>query len=169
MRLTPHGYDADVRLYRASDLDRCADMIERGSIDIDWAMRWSPAELGEQLAGPSFVTLVHERDGRVEGMVNCHCFRLHGRELIRCAMIDLWAHQNMNFAERVRLVGHLCTHLRNQGVHAVVAPRSTAMPTGALLANLFVPGAQHFRIGIFPTKRTPPDLAPPRTWSFEIT
>jgi hypothetical protein len=29
------------------------------------------------------------------------------------------------------------------------------MPTGALVANLFLPGAQHFKIGIFPTKLAP--------------
>jgi hypothetical protein len=58
--------------------------------------------------------------------------------------------------------------LRDTGIDAVIAARSSLMPTGALVANLFVPGAQHFRIGIFPTKLTP-DLPPPKTWSFEIT
>jgi hypothetical protein len=168
VRLTPASVDPNVRAYRPSDLDRCAELIERGSADIDWAMQWSRDELVAQLGGPAYTTLLYERQGTVQGMVNCHSFPLQGRELIRCAFIDLWAHEDMNFAERTRFVGHLCTHLRRQGIHGVIAPRSAAMPTGALLANLFLPAAQHFRIGIFPTKLTP-ELTPPKTWSFEIT
>jgi hypothetical protein len=168
LRLTPSGYDANVRPYRPSDLQRCGEILELTSAGIDWVMHWPPDQLAAQLGGPEFTTFVYERDGKVEGMINCHSFPLHGREVIRCAYIDLWAHDDLNFAERVRLVGHLCAYLRANGVHGVIAARSATMPTSALLANLFVPGAQHFQIGIFPTKLTP-DLSPPKTWSFEIT
>jgi hypothetical protein len=168
LRLTLSGNDPNVRRYRSSDLERCAEMIERMSANVDWAMRWSPRELQAQLESRSFTTLVYERDDKVQGLVNYHSFPLRGRELIRCAFVDLWAHDDMNFAERVRLIGHLCARLRREGNHGVVVARSATTPTSALVANLFVPGAQHFRIGIFPTKLTP-DLAPPRTWSFEIT
>jgi hypothetical protein len=168
MRLTLTRHDPNVRPYRASDLERCAELIERMSANVEWAMQWSHQELKAQLESPSFTTLVYEVDGKVQGLVNYHSFPLQGRELIRCAFIDLWAHDELNFAERVRLIGHLCARLREQGIHGVVAARSSTTPTSALVANLFVPGAQHFRIGIFPTKLTP-ELTPPKTWSFEIT
>ena len=32
-------------------------------------MRWSPEELSAQLGGPSYTTLVHERDGKVQGLM----------------------------------------------------------------------------------------------------
>ncbi len=168
VRGTPGRPDPNVRPYRPSDLDRCAELVEGMSHDIDWAMRWSPQELAVQLGGPSYTTLVHERDGKVQGLISCHSFPLQGREQIRCAFLDLWAHDELNFAERARLVGTLCDHLRARGIHGVIAARSSTMPTGALVANLFLPGAQHFKIGVFPTKLAP-DLAPPKSWSFEIT
>jgi hypothetical protein len=65
-------------------------------------------------------------------------------------------------------VGYLCKHLGDIGVHGVIAPRSATMPSAALIANLFLPGAQHFRIGVFPTKQAS-SFMPPMSWSFEIT
>jgi Acetyltransferase (GNAT) domain len=168
VRGTPNAIDPNVRDYRPSDLDRCAELIEDMTRTVDWAMRWSREELALQLGGPSFTTLVYERDGKVQGLISCHSFPLQGRERIRCAFLDLWAHDELNFAERARLVGALCTRLRTQGIDGVVAARSSTMPTGALVANLFLPGAQHFKIGVFPTKLAP-NLTPPRSWSFEIT
>ena len=168
LRFTPHGYDPHVRSYRAGDLERCAQMLDKASIGFDWAMVWQPKQLSSQLENPAYQTLVFERDGQVQGMVNYHCFSLHGRETIRAALIDLWAGDDLTGGQRVRLLSHLCTDLRERDVHAVVAPRSAMMPTAAFVANLFIPAAQHFRIGIFLTPRTIP-LAAPKTWSLEIT
>jgi hypothetical protein len=168
LRMIPNARDPNIRPYRPSDLDRCAEMIASMSKDLDWAMHWERDELATQLGSASFTTFVYERDGTVQGLANYHSFLLQGREVIRTGFLDLWAHDDLNFAERARLIGHVCRHLRETGVHALVAARSSTMPTGALLANLFVPGAQHFRIGVFPTKLMS-DFVAPKTWSFEIT
>jgi len=168
LRFTPHAYDPRVRAYRKSDLERCAQMLDRYSAGFDWAMVWQPQQLASQLENPAYQTLVFERDGKVCGMVNYHCFSLQGREAIRAALVDLWADDGLTGAERVRLLSHLCFDLRERDVHAVVAPRSAMMPTAAFLANLFMPAPQNFRIGVFLTPRTIP-LAPPKTWSLEIT
>jgi hypothetical protein len=168
VRGTPNAIDPNVRAYRPSDLDRCAELIDGMNKNVDWAMRWSREELAAQLGGPSYTTLVYERDGTVQGVVSCHSFPLQGRELIRCAFLDVWAHGDLNFAERTRFIGTWCEKLRTMGTDGVVAARSSTMPTGALVANLFLPGAQHFKIGVFPTKLAP-DLEPPKSWSFEIT
>jgi hypothetical protein len=168
LRLSPTVFDPNIRSYRASDLARCSEIVERMSRGLDWAMEWPPDQLAGQLGGPESTTLVYERDGIVQGLVSSHGLPLLGRKMMRCAFIDLWAHDDLNAVERLRLVAHLCRQLRTTGTDAVIAPRSATMPTGALLANLFLPAAQHFRIGIFQTRRTP-DLAPPKSWSFEIT
>jgi hypothetical protein len=73
----------------------------------------------------------------------------------------------MTGSARVRFISHLCRHLSSLGVDGVIAARSATMPSSALMANLFLPSAQDFWVGVFPTKRTPP-LAPPRSWSFEV-
>src|SRR5712691_4568329 len=168
LRFTPHGYDPHVRPYRAGDLERCAQMLDEAAVGFDWAMVWQPKQLSSQLENPAYQTLVFERDGRVEGMVNYHCFSLHGRETVRAALVDLWADDDLTGAQRVRLLSHLCTDLRARGVHAVAAPRSAMMPSAAFVANLFLPASQHFVIGAFLTPRTVP-LSPPKTWSLEIT
>jgi Acetyltransferase (GNAT) domain len=168
MRFTPYGIDPHVRPYRAADLERCAQMLDKTTAGFDWAVVWQPTELSSQLENSAYRTLVFERDGRVRGMINYHCFSLHGRELIRAVAIDLWAADDLSGSEQLRFVSHLCTDLIEQDVHGVVAPRSAMMPAAAFVANLFIPAPQRFRIGIFLTPRTIP-LAPPKTWSFEIT
>ena len=114
-----------------------------------------------------YQTLVFERDGRLQGMVNYHCIPMQGRELIQSAMIDLWADDGLSAVDRVRLLSHLCTHLAERGVHAVIAPRSAMMPAPAFVANLFLPAPQGFFIGMFSTSRSVP-LTPPRTWDLTI-
>ncbi len=168
LRLTPHGYDPHVRSYRAGDLERCAQMVDKASAGFDWAMVWQPKQLSYQLENPAYATLVFERDGQVQGMVNYHCLSLQGRETIRAALVDVWADDGLTGAERVRLLSHLCTDLRERDVHAVIAPRSAMMPAAAFVANLFIPATQHFRIGVFFTPRSVP-LSPPKTWSVELT
>jgi hypothetical protein len=168
LRMTPYGHDPHVRPYRAADLERCAQILDRASAHFDWAQVWPLEQLSYHLENPETKTLVFERDGCVHGMVSHNRTTLHGREPIRVALISLWAGHDLTGTERVRLLGHLCTDLRDQDVHAVVAVRSSMIPTAALVANLFVPGSQRFRIGIFPTRHAIP-LSPPNTWSLEVT
>ena len=167
LRFTPHKYDPHVRPYRAGDLDRCTQMLKTSTAGFDWAMAWQPEQLSAQLRNPAYETLVFERDGQVQGMVNYHSLPMQGRELVQAAMIDLWADEGLGFAERVRLLSHLCTHLAERGVHAVIAPRSAMMPAGAFVANLFMPAPQGFFIGVFSTSRSVA-LSPPKTWDLTI-
>ena len=167
LRFTPYRYDSHVRPYRAGDLDRCAQMLKKSTAGFDWAMAWQLEQLSAQLENSEYQTLVFERDGRVQGMVNYHCIPMQGRELINSAMIDLWADEGLSFADRVRLLSHLCTHLAARDVHAVIAPRSATMPAAAFVANLFMPAPQGFLIGVFSTSRSVP-LSPPKTWDLTI-
>lgn len=167
LRFTPYGYDPHVRPYQPTDLEQCAQMLDKTSAQFDWALSWERHQLACQLNNPECRTFVFERDGQVKGVVNGHCFALQGRELMRGAMIDLWADDGLRETERVRLLSHLCTDLRARGVHALLACRSAMMPTTAFVGNLFIPGPEHFHVGVFLTPRTIP-LSPPRTWSLEI-
>jgi hypothetical protein len=168
LRMSPFGYDPQVRPYRAADLERCAQMLDKASAHFGWAQVWSQERLSYHLDNPETKAFVFERDGRVHGMVSHNCSTLHGREPICAAMISLWADDDLSGTECVRLLAHLCTYLRENDVHAVVAVRSSMIPTAALVANLFVPGSQRFRIGIFPTRHAI-QLSPPKTWNLEIT
>jgi hypothetical protein len=165
---TPHGYDKNVRPYRAADLERCVQMAEKTSAGVDWAMSWSRERLSAQLENPLYTTFVLERDGVVRGMVNSYRLKMQGRELIHVGTIDLWVEDDMTSSERMRLLSHFCTHLREHDTHGVVATRSAVIPVGTFMSHLFVPAPQNFRIGVFPIQRSI-SITPPKTWNLIVT
>jgi hypothetical protein len=98
-------------------------------------------------------------------MVNYYCLSMQGRERVLAAVIALWADDGLTGAQRVRLLSHVCNHLRERGVHLVTAPRCAMMPASAFLANLFfpVPGPWHL-VALWP--KVPLPL--PKTWSLLV-
>jgi hypothetical protein len=168
MRFIPYRHDPHVRSYRAADLERCTQILNKASAGLDWALSWSPEELSRLVENPESGTLVFERDGHIHGMVNYLTLMLQGREPIRAALIDVWADDGLSSGERVRLLGHLCHYLRERDVHGVIAARSSMMPAAALMANLFVPATDHFRIGVHLMGGGEIPQTPPRTWSLLI-
>jgi hypothetical protein len=164
---TPLRHDPHIRQCRAGDLERCAEMLDKSSADFDWATVCSAAQLAKELAEPAFETLVHERQGHVRGMVRYRRFVTYGREPVPAAVIDLWADDGLTVPQRIRLLGHLCSHLRERGVHVVVALRCAMMPASAFVANLFMPTSE-LQVAALLTR---PECAPaaPRTWSLALT
>jgi hypothetical protein len=168
LRMGPLGHEAPLRRYRAADLVRCGELVERASTGLDWAQTWSASALSYQLSNPAVRTFVLDRDGQVDAFASYSWCTLLGREPIRAAMISLWADAGLGTGERARMLGRLCRIMREDDMHAVVAVRSAMIPAAALVANVFVPASQRFHVGIFPTSRTGP-LRTPRRWSLEIT
>ena len=164
LRAIPPGRDPDVRPYRADDLARCAQMLQAASSDFEWAVVWSPEQLANQLESPASGTLVLERDGRVQGMVNYHFFLLHGRVPLRAAMIDLWADDGLTGTQRARLLGHLCGDLRERGFDVVAAIRSAMTPAAAFVTNLFLPQPP-FAYMISYLRNGEVQVSKPKTWS----
>jgi hypothetical protein len=148
-------------------LERCAHLLNEGSGKFDWALNWSAEQLSRQLENPESGTLVFERDGQIHGMVNYLSLTLQGREPVRTALIDLWAASGLTNVQRVRLIGHLCHYLKEHGVQGVFAARSAMMPAGALVANLFLPATDHFRIGVH-LIHNEVALTQPKAWSLLI-
>jgi hypothetical protein len=78
--------------------------------------------------------------------------------------MDLWADDGLTGPQRVRLLGHVCNHLRERDVHVVLALRCAMMPTSAFMANLFLPPVGRLHVAALLTR---PELAPtpPKTWN----
>jgi hypothetical protein len=167
LRLTPHRHDPHVRSYRTADLERCGQILDKASASFDWALIWPPEQLAHRLEGPPCGTLVFERDGCVQGMVNYHCLHMQGRERVLAAVIALWADDGLTGMQRVRLLGHVCNQLRERGVHFVVAARCAMMPAPAFLANLFLPVPGPWHLFALWTRAAVP-LALPKTWSLLV-
>jgi hypothetical protein len=163
----PSGHDPDVRPYRTGDLQQCAQILHKATANLDWSLLWPLTQLANQLESPVSSTLVAERDGRVQAMVNYHYLTFHGREPLRTALIDLWADDGLTWPEVVSLLGHLCKDLRRRDIDLVLALRSAMMPRAAMLANMFLPLPSHAHMCVlFP--KTGADLSPPRTWSLVL-
>jgi len=165
--LTPYRHDPHVRSYRTSDLERCGQILDKASAGLDWALMWPRERLSHRLEGPACETLLFERDGCVQGLMNYNCFFMQGRERVLAAMIALWADDGLTAVQRVRFLGHACNHMRARGVHLVVAQRSAMMPAPAFLANLFLPFPGLGRLAALWTGTTVP-LPLPKTWSLLV-
>jgi hypothetical protein len=164
---TPRGLDPRVRPYRSSDLDRCVEILEKATARFDWALVWARDALRHRLEGASCGSLVLEHEGRVQAMVNYHRLIMQGRKRIQVAVLALWADDNLTPGQRTRLLGHVCSHLREQGVHCVVAPRCAMMPGSAFAMNLFLPTPAPWRLVAFGSQ-LPSPLAAPKTWSLLV-
>jgi GNAT superfamily N-acetyltransferase len=164
LRASPFGADPAVRPYGSADLEACRRMLDRASARHDWALVWSPQRLAHQLDHPAARTLMLERGGRVRAMVNYHCLSFQREHTLRAALIDLWADDGANLAQRVRLLGHVCEDMRERNIEIVLAPRCAMMPAAAFAANLFLPapGEAHM-VAMFPQPGIA--LAPPKSWS----
>jgi hypothetical protein len=164
LRFIPYRNDPSVRPYRTEDLPQCTHILQKSSADFEWALLWTPTQLANELKSPVSDTLVFERHGRVQGMVNYHYIGLQGREQLRAALIDLWAGDDLTGGQAVRLLGHLCNHLRERDVDIILAVRSSMMPATVFAANLFLPVPAHTHMyALFPRSDVP--LAAPKTWS----
>jgi hypothetical protein len=166
--LTPYQSDPHVRPCRVGDMERCAQMLDKASADFDWAMVCSATQLANELDDASLETLVLERDGHVRGMVRYRRVLIYGREPVRAAAIDLWADDGLTGAQRVRLLGHVCNHLRQRDVHVLLALRCAMMPASAFAANIFLPPIAQLHVHALLTR---PELAPvpPKTWSLILS
>jgi hypothetical protein len=165
--VTPRRHDPHVRLCRAEDLERCAEMLNRASAGFDWAVIWSAKQLANELEDPTVEILVFERDGYVQGMVRYRRLSTYGRQPVHSALIDLWADDGLTYSQRVGLLGHVCNHLRERDVHIALALRCSMMPASAFVANLFLPSPPVHVVALV----TWPELVPPppKTWSLVLT
>jgi hypothetical protein len=165
LQMTPYRNDPNVRTYRPADLGQCVQILNKATAGFDWAVIWQPEQLSHRFEGPPCGTLVFERDGHIQGMVNYHSLAMQGRERVLAAVIALWADDGLTGAQRVRLLGHVCSHLRERGIHLVTAQRCAMMPASAFAANLFFPVPGPWRlVALWP--KVP--LTLPRTWSLLV-
>jgi hypothetical protein len=159
--------DPHVRPYRPADLEQCAQLLDRASARLDWATLMTREQLTRQLEYAAGGAWLFEREGRIQGLVSYHCAAMHGRERILGAVISLWADDGLSGMQRARLLGHVCNHLRQNGVHLVVAQRCAMMPASAFVANLFVPIPAPWYLAAVLTPNAPP-LTFPKTWGLLV-
>jgi GNAT superfamily N-acetyltransferase len=127
------------RPFVSADLDEALRLVSASGSGLDWAPLWTKAQLSQQLLSPVSSTLLVERRGAIEGLVNWHLLTLQGRQPICAAVIDIWATTGLGMLDEIGLLGAACVRLSKLNVDIVLALGCGTVPKGALLANLFVP------------------------------
>ncbi len=137
----PESEAPGVRDYASNDLPRCEELANALASGCDLAFRWTRERLATQLDHEGLPrTLVLERGGRVEGLVNWYPLGTEGRRRLRIAVLDLVAFGEASASERRGLLGSALRRMREDGLAlAMTLRRPGRQPTRALWATGFVP------------------------------
>jgi GNAT superfamily N-acetyltransferase len=105
-----------MREYRAEDLDRCLHLLNRYADKIRLALIWDREELGIELDYPDVSqTLVYEKDGKVEGLINFIYHDHLGHTKERWAWINHVAYPALSSRERKRFVEAFLCYIKDSG------------------------------------------------------
>lgn len=113
----PNNNDSvPMREYRAEDLDRCLHLLNRYADRIRLALVWDREELGIELDYPDVSqTLVYEKDGKVEGLINFIYHDHLGHRKERWAWINHVAYPALSSRERKHFVEAFLCYIKDAG------------------------------------------------------
>ena len=129
-----------LRDYRAADLDACHGLLDRYKETVELARVCDRAELAPELDAPDVArTLVWERDGRVQAMIN---FILHdhlGKTVERWAWINYVAFPDLSRAERASFLRAYLVRIRDDGFVGTIDFTKRGWPAGPFYRARFIP------------------------------
>jgi GNAT superfamily N-acetyltransferase len=130
----------DLREYRASDLDACHGLLDRYRKTVALARVCSKEELAPELVCPDVArTLVWEKDGRVQAMIN---FILHdhlGKKVERWAWINHVAFPDLAPAEQASFLRAYLARIREDGFIGTIDFTKRGWPAGPFYRARFIP------------------------------
>jgi hypothetical protein len=129
-----------LREYRASDLDACHALLDRYRDTVELARVCDKGELAPELACPDVArTLVWEKDGRVQAMIN---FILHdhlGKIVERWAWINHVAFPDLTRAEQASFLRAYLARIREDGFIGTIDFTKRGWPAGPFYRARFIP------------------------------
>jgi GNAT superfamily N-acetyltransferase len=129
-----------LREYGAADLDACHALLDRYRQTVALARVCDKAELAPELDYPDVArTLVWEKDGRVQAMIN---FILHdhlGKKVERWTWINHVAFPDLSPAERVAFLRAYLTRIRADGFIGTIDFTKRGWPAGPFYRARFIP------------------------------
>jgi hypothetical protein len=129
-----------IREYRAEDLDRCLILLNQYAEKIRLALLWTREDLGIELAYPDVSqTVVYERDGKVEGLINFIYHDHLGKTKERWAWINHVAYPALSSRERRRFVEAFLCYIQDAGCLGAVEWTRKYYPMEPLYRNRFFP------------------------------
>jgi hypothetical protein len=130
----------NLRDYRPSDLEVCHALLDRYKDSVDLALAWDREELAIELDYPEVArTLVWEKDGRIQAMINFVRHDQLGRTVERYAWINHVAFPDLSPAERVAFLRAYLRRIREDGYVATVDFSKRGWPAGPFYRARFIP------------------------------
>jgi hypothetical protein len=129
-----------LREYRAEDLDRCLNLLNQYADKIRLALVWGRKDLGIELDYPDVSqTVVYEKDGKVEGLINFIYHDHLGKTKERWAWINHVAYPYLSSRERKRFVEAFLCYIKESGCLGAVEWTRKYYPMESLYRNRFFP------------------------------
>jgi hypothetical protein len=129
-----------MREYRAEDLDRCMTLLNQYADKLALALVWDRDDLGIELDYPDVSqTVVYEKGGKVEGLINFIYHDHLGKTKERWAWINHVAYPSLSSHERKRFVEAFLCYIREAGCLGAVEWTRKYYPMEALYRNRFFP------------------------------
>ena len=135
------------REYRAEDLDRCLILLNQYADKIRVALVWDCKELGVELDYPDVSqTVVYEKEGKVEGLINFIYHDHLGKTKERWAWINHVAYSALSSRERRRFVEAFLCYIQKAGCLGAVEWARQYYPMQPLYRNRFFPYFRYVNI-----------------------
>ena len=130
----------DLREYRPADLDACHALLERYQDSVRLALAWDKKDLAVELDYPDVArTLVWEKDGRVQAMINFVRHDQLGKQVERYAWINHVAFPDLSTAERSAFIRAYLGRIREDGYIATVDFSKRGWPASPFYRARFMP------------------------------
>jgi GNAT superfamily N-acetyltransferase len=130
----------ELRDYRPSDLDACHALLERYKETVKLSLAWDKADLAIELDYPEVAkTLVWERGGRVQAMINYVRHDQLGKTVERYAWINHVAFPDLAAGERTAFLRAYLKRIREDGFIATVDFNKRGWPVGPFYRAGFIP------------------------------
>ena len=140
------GYEG-IRPYRPTDLPRCLELANELGTGMDLAYVWNPTRLALQLDYKGLPrTIVCEREGRVEGLVNYYPIDCVGETTVKSAIIDLCIVNSLTRAEQKNLLRVCIAQMATEGIAFVLLLRLPCFPAWPLVKAGFIPLPDQFNV-----------------------
>lgn len=129
-----------IREYRVGDLDRCLTLLNQYACKVRLALVWDREELGIELDYPDVSqTLVYEKEGRVEGLINFIYHDHLAKTQERWAWINHVAYPALSNRERRQFVEAFLCYIQDAGCLGAVEWARKYYPMSPLYRNRFFP------------------------------
>jgi hypothetical protein len=129
-----------LREYHECDLDECLGLLNRYQHTADLALVWEGGDLASELFWPDVSqTLIFERDGRVEGLINFVYHEHLGKTKERWAWINHVAYPDLSPREQRAFVQAYLAYIKGRGCLGTVEWTRGYYPLSPFYRSRFFP------------------------------